>query len=82
MPDTCVADLPSPLAVDSAIVERIYLVANEAQARAVRAEGGVPYTPAEVAILRETWAAVSREEWPKRLRAIHSAKLAFEGEVC
>ena len=31
-------------------------------------------TPGEVAILRETWAAVARDEWPTRLRAIHQAK--------
>ena len=80
--DTPPYALREPLAVDSAIAGRIFLVANEGQARAVRAEGGVPYTPAEVAILRETRAAVSPEEWPRRLRAIHAVKLAFEGEVC
>lgn len=42
--DTRLQNLSEPLAVDSAIVGRIYLVADEGQARAVRARGGVPYT--------------------------------------
>ena len=79
--DTPLDALSVPLAVDSAILGRIYLVRGEAQAQAVRAEGGVSYTPAEVAILRETWRTVGRDEWAHRLRAIHMAKVAFEGRI-
>ncbi len=80
--DTRLDALAAPLAVDSAIVGRIYLVRDEDQGKAVRATGGVPYTPAEVAILRELWAAVPREEWGERLRAIHVVKQKFEGGLC
>ncbi len=80
--DTPLTALIAPLAVDSPHVGRIYLVADEVQARAVRAKRGTPYTPSEVAILREMWAAVGRDEWPARLRAIHAAKQEFEGELC
>ena len=79
--DTRLDALREPLEVDSAIVGRIYLVANDAQAEEVRKAGGVPYLPAEVAILRDLRAAVLPQEWAKRLRAIHIVKVEFEGEV-
>ncbi|MBI4536500.1 MAG: hypothetical protein HY712_00925 [candidate division NC10 bacterium] len=74
--------LAEPLAVVSSVLrETIYLVANDRQAAAVRAKGGTPYTPPEVAILRDLYAAVRPEVWAERLRLIHQAKRTFDGDV-
>jgi hypothetical protein len=59
--------LVDPLEVASSILgETIWLCANDRQAAAIRAKGGTPYTPPEVAILRELYAAVSAEVWAQR----------------
>ncbi len=76
------AALAEPLEVFSSVLgQNIYLVANDSQAATVRARGGVPYSPEEVAILREIWEAVDSDEWARRLAMIHGAKVLFEGKV-
>lgn len=70
--------LNTPLKVFSKVLgETIYLVAKDAQAAAVWAEGGTPYTLSEVAILLEVEASGSPETWADRLRLIHGAKKNF-----
>ena len=74
--------LTEPLAVTSSILgEVIGLVANDEQAAAYQAKGGIGYTPSEVAILRDLCAAVPAELWPERLRLIHQAKRDFQGTL-
>jgi len=76
------AALAEPLEVFCAVLGRnIYLVANDSQATTIRARGGVPYSPQEVAILREIWEAVDPDEWARRLVLIHEAKILFEGKI-
>ncbi len=80
--NTPVAALKEPLEVFCSVLgQGIYLVANDTQAATVRARGGVPYCPEEVAILREIWEAVDSNEWARRLALIHEAKVLFEGSV-
>lgn len=79
---TPLKDLPATLEVFSAVLgETIFLVADDAQAAAVWAKGGVPYTPPEVAILRELEAAARPETWADRLRLIHQAKKDFQARL-
>jgi hypothetical protein len=59
----------------------VWLVANDRQVEAVHAKGGTAYTPEEVAILRELYAAVKPEVWADRLRLIHQAKKEFQGRL-
>ncbi len=76
------ASLSDPLEVVSSVLdETVYLVANDRQAAAIRAKGGTPYTPPEVAILRELYVAVTPDIWVQRLRLIHQAKKTFDGNV-
>ncbi len=80
--NTPVAALKEPLEVFCSVLgQGIYLVADYTQAATVRATGGVPYGPQEVAILREIWEAVDPDEWARRLALIHEAKVLFEGRV-
>jgi hypothetical protein len=80
--DRPLASLPDPLEVVSSVLgETIWLCANDRQAAAIRAKGGTPYTPPEVAILRELYAAVRPEVWAERLRLIHQVKRTFDGDV-
>ena len=79
---TPLAHLAAPLGVFSSVLgETIYLVANDGQAAAVWAMGGVPYTPPEVAILRELEASATPEVWADRLRLIHRAKRDFQARL-
>jgi hypothetical protein len=74
--------LAEPLAVVSAVLgETVFLVANDQQAAAIRAKGGTPYTPPEVAVLRDLYAAVPPEVWAERLKLIHEAKKRFQGRL-
>ena len=74
------ASLGEPLEVASAVLgQTVYLVANDQQAATIRARGGTPYTPPEVAILRDLYAAVRPEVWAERLRLIHRSKKDFQG---
>ncbi len=76
------SDLREPLEVQSTILgETIWLVANDRQAAAIQAKGGTAYTPEEVAILREMYAAVTPEVWSERLKLIHLAKKHFQGTL-
>ncbi len=76
------AALAEPVEVFSSVLgQNIYLVANNTQAATVRAIGGVPYSPQEVAILREIWEAVDSDEWARRLALIHEAKVLFECKI-
>ncbi len=78
--DRPLASLSDPLEVASAVLgETVFLVADDRQAAAIRAKGGTPYTPPEVAILRDLYAAVRPEVWAERLRLIHEAKKRFQG---
>ena len=80
--DTRLDALREPLPVASAILcETIWLCADDRQATAIRAKGGTPYTPPEVAILRDLYAAVKPEVWAERLRLIHHAKKEFQGRL-
>ena len=56
-------------------------MADDKQAEAIQAKGGTPYTPPEVAILRDLYAAVRPEVWVERLRLIHQAKKRFDGTI-
>ncbi len=77
-----VAALAEPLEIFCSVLGlRIYLVANDTQAGIVRSRGGVPYSPEEVAILREIWETVDSDEWARRLVLIHEAKVLFEGKI-
>jgi hypothetical protein len=74
--------LSEPLAVASAVLgETVWLVADNTQAKAIEAKGGTAYTPQEVAILRDLYAAVLPEVWAERLRLIHQAKRDFQGRL-
>ena len=74
--------LQEPLEVASAVLgETVWLVADDRQAAAIRTKGGTPYTPPEVAILRDLYAAVRPDVWAERLRLIHEAKKRFEGRL-
>jgi hypothetical protein len=74
--------LQEPLEVASTVLgETVWLVADDRQAAAIRARGRTPYTPPEVAILRELYAAVRPEVWGERLRLIHEAKKRFQGTL-
>ena len=76
------SSLDDPLEVASAVLgETVYLVADDRQAEEIRAKGGTPYTPPEVAILRELYAAVRPEVWAERLRLIHEVKKRFQGKL-
>ncbi len=80
--DTRLDALREPLPVASAILgETLWLCANERQATAIRAKGGTPYTPPEVAILRDLYTAVKPEVWAERLKLIHQAKKEFQGRL-
>lgn len=80
--DRPVTSLSEPLEVASAVLgETVWLCANDHQADAIRAKGGTPYTPPEVAILRDLYAAVRPEVWAERLRLIHEAKKRFDGRL-
>ena len=79
---TPLKDLTEPLEVASSILgETVCLVANDQQAAAIHAKGGVAYTPAEVAILQDLHAAVPPAVWAERLRLIHRAKREFSGSL-
>jgi hypothetical protein len=72
--------LAEPLEVASTILGgTVWLVANDRQAAAIRAKGGTPYTPPEVAILRDLYMAVTPEVWAQRLRLIHQTKRELRG---
>jgi hypothetical protein len=74
--------LQEPLEVASTVLgETVWLVADDRQATTIRAKGGTPYTPPEVAILRELYAAVPPEVWAERLKLIHAAKQRFQGRL-
>ena len=76
------SSLDDPLEVASAFLgDTVYLVADDRQAAAIRAKGGTPYTPPEVAILRDLYAKVRPEVWAERLRCIHDAKKRFDGTI-
>jgi hypothetical protein len=80
--DSRLRDLTEPLPVASSILgETVWLAANDRQAAAVQAKGGTAYTPEEVAILRDLYAAVKLEVWAERLRLIHQAKREFQGRL-
>ncbi len=79
---TKLSDLRAPLEVSSTILgETIWVVANDSQAAKVRAKGDTPYTPEELAILKELAASVSLEVWAKRVRLIHAGKRDLDGTV-
>ena len=79
---TKLKDLTEPLPVASTILgETVWFCANDHQAAAIQAKGGTPYTPPEVAILRDLYAAVKPEVWAERLRLIHQAKKEFQGKL-
>lgn len=78
--DTRLDALAEPLAVDSGILGRIYLVVDAAQAEAVRAAGGVPYLPGEVAYLGKV-RTERPEAFPGILRALHQAKTEMGGTL-
>ena len=79
---TPIRRLTAPLAVASTILaDTIFLVANDAQAAAVRVQGGIPYTPPEISLLWELHEAVRPEVWAERLRRIHDAKKRFDGRI-
>lgn len=74
------SDLLEPLKVQSTLLnDTIWLCATEEQAVQVRARGDIPYTPQEVAILKELATAVPPHAFPDRLRLIHAAKKEFAG---
>jgi hypothetical protein len=76
------SSLSEPLEVASTVLgENIFLCANDRQAAAIQAKGGTPYTPPEVAILQDLYAAVRPEVWAERLRLIHEAKKRFQGRL-
>jgi hypothetical protein len=79
---TRIDHLVEPLAIASTILgETMYLVANDRQAEAIRTKGGTPYTPPEVAILRDLYVAVQPEVWAARLRLIHEMKKRYYGRL-
>ncbi len=80
--DTPIRALTEPLEVFSSVLgETVWLVANDRQAAAIQAKGGTAYTPEEVAILRDLYAAVRPDVWAERLRLIHQAKKEFQGRL-
>ncbi|MBI4574267.1 MAG: hypothetical protein HY713_13410 [candidate division NC10 bacterium] len=80
--DTPLRKLTRPRGVASRILgETVWLVENDRQATAIQAKGGTAYTPEEVAILRDLYAAVKPEVWAERLKLIHQAKKEFQGRL-
>jgi hypothetical protein len=68
--------------VQTALLARLLAPAgNDHQAAAVRAQGGVPYTPQEVDLLLESHQVVKPEVWAERLTLIHETKRRFPSAI-
>jgi len=78
--DTPLPALREPLLIESERLgdERIFLCADEAQAKEIEKAGSV-YTPAEVRSLLSLQAGMDLGKWKIHLANIHEVKKAFRG---
>lgn len=80
--NTPLKDLKVPLKIWSDLLgETIYLVATEADAHRLMAEGKVAYYPEEVAILLEIKEKLPQDIANERIQRIHQVKKQFGGLI-
>ncbi len=78
--DTPQGKLKKPLLIESAfLIDTLYLVANEAQAKEIEKAGGICYLPREVRALLAISAGISKDSLKDYLEKIHEVKKTFRG---
>jgi len=74
------SELRKPLLIESArLGQRLYLVANECQAREIEQAGGICYLPGEIGTLLDRSNGMDGEVLKDYLNKLHAAKRAFPG---